>query len=65
VKSNVKKEMVSLRIPQPLNKQLTEYLAPKGITKNAFILGLINKELERAGRLKKRQSSSKQAATRY
>lgn len=48
-----KKEMVSLRIPQPLNKRLTEYLAPKGITKNAFILGLINKELDKA---KKREA---------
>lgn len=41
-----KKELVSVRIPQQLNKRLAEYLEPKGVSKNAFILGLINRELD-------------------
>ena len=44
----IKKKLVSLRIPEEMNKQLAEYLAPKGMTKNSFILGLISRELERA-----------------
>ena len=55
-----KKEMVSVRVPQALNKKLTEYLAPRGITKNSFILGLINRELEGAA-LAGRQMDTKQA----
>ena len=51
--TNKEKERITVRLPNELNKQLTEYLAPKGITKNAFILGLINKELDKA---KKREA---------
>jgi len=42
-----KKELVSLRIPAKLNKKLTEYLAPIGLSKNAYILSLIYKELKK------------------
>lgn len=42
------KERLTVRLPSELNKRLTEYLMPRGIGKNAFILGLINKELETA-----------------
>ena len=52
----IKKELVSLRIPEQLNKQLAEYLAPKGITKNSFILGLINRELDKVKRMKAKEA---------
>lgn len=51
-----KKEMVSVRVPQELNKKLTEYLAPMGMTKNSFILGLINRELDKAKRMKVKEA---------
>lgn len=41
------KEMVSVRIPRDMNAKLTEYLKKIGITKNAFILSLIKKELDK------------------
>ena len=41
-----KKELVSVRIPEELNKKLTEHVTPLGISKNAFILGLIYRELK-------------------
>lgn len=41
----LKKELVSLRIPESLNKKLAEHVAPLGISKNAFILGLIHREI--------------------
>lgn len=44
------KEMVSVRIPKEMNKKLSEFLKPIGITKNAFILNLIKRELIRAER---------------
>ena len=40
-----KKEMLSLRIPKELNQKLTERVTPMGISKCAFILNLIHKEL--------------------
>ena len=43
-----KKELVSLRIPVNLNKKLEEYVAPMGLSKNAYILGLLNRELDKA-----------------
>ena len=43
--NELKKELVSLRIPETLNKKLAEHVAALGISKNAFILGLIHKEL--------------------
>ena len=42
------KERLTVRLPKELNQKLTEYLEPKGIPKNAFILGLINRELDGA-----------------
>lgn len=41
----LKKELVSVRIPKELNKKLTEHVAAMGLSKTAFILNLINKEL--------------------
>lgn len=41
------KEMLSVRIPKEMNKQLSDYLKPLGITKNSFILNLIKIELEK------------------
>lgn len=41
-----KRELVSVRIPKELNKRLTEYVAEIGISKAAFILQLIYKELK-------------------
>lgn len=43
--NTLKKELVSVRIPEPLNRKLAEHVAPLGMSKNAFILSLINKEL--------------------
>lgn len=42
------KEMVSVRIPKEMNAQLTSYLKPIGITKNAFIISLLQRELKKA-----------------
>jgi predicted DNA-binding protein len=39
--------MVSVRIPEEMNGKLTELVNKLGITKNAFILSLINKELHK------------------
>ena len=58
--TKVEKQMIPVRIPKELNGRLTEYLAPRGITKNSFILGLINRELEGAA-LAGRQMDTKQA----
>lgn len=44
---NQEKEMVSVRIPKNMNQKLTEYVKEIGITKNAFILSLINQEIEK------------------
>lgn len=40
-----KKELLSVRIPKWLNEKLTDHVTKLGITKTAFILVLINKEL--------------------
>lgn len=42
-----KKELVSVRIPTELNKKLAEHVAAKGISKTAFILTLIDKEISK------------------
>ncbi len=42
-----KKELVSVRIPEALNKKLAEHVAKIGISKTSFILQLINKELQK------------------
>jgi|GEM_PF-3566472 len=44
-----KKELVSLRIPPDLNKRLANHVKPMGLSKNAFILGLVNRELDKRG----------------
>lgn len=44
-KTRLEKELVSVRIPKELNKKLSLYVKKMGISKNAFILTLINKEL--------------------
>ncbi|MBR1730070.1 MAG: hypothetical protein IJ728_11175 [Selenomonadaceae bacterium] len=43
----IQKENVSIRIPSNINKQLTNYVAMLGMTKNAFILNLIYQELNK------------------
>lgn len=40
-----KKELVSVRIPKELNKKFAKHVASMGISKTAFILNLINREL--------------------
>lgn len=42
----VKKELITFRIPKDLNEKFSELVAKKGVSKNAFIIGLINRELE-------------------
>lgn len=46
MKSPIKKEMLSVRIPKPLNKEFTAYANRCGISKTAIILILIKRELE-------------------
>lgn len=41
-----KKQLLSVRIPMEINKQLSEHVKQLGISKNAFILTLLNKELK-------------------
>ncbi len=43
-----RKELLSLRIPPELNRQLANHVKPMGLSKNAFILGLVNRELEQS-----------------
>ena len=42
------KELVSVRIPKDLNKKLADHVAKLGISKTAFILGLINREISKS-----------------
>ena len=42
------KKQIGIRIPKELNEQLEKHVAKIGISRPAFILGLIYKELERA-----------------
>ena len=44
---NQDKKQLGVRIPKELNEQLERHVAKIGISKPAFILGLIYKELER------------------
>ena len=43
------KNRITVRLPAELNSKLSKYLEPIGISKNAFILGLINKEMRKNG----------------
>ena len=43
-----RKELLSLRIPPELNRRLANHVKPMGLSKNAFILGLVNRELEQS-----------------
>ena len=45
------KELVSVRLPKALNKKLAKHVKPMGLSKNAFILSLINRELAEAKKL--------------
>ena len=56
----VKKETVSVRLTPTTNKQLTEHVANLGISKNAFILNFINKELNKAHRRMNLNTNCKQ-----
>lgn len=41
------KQMLSVRIPREMNKELDDYVAAIGASKNSFVLMLIAKELKR------------------
>ena len=43
----LKKVLVSIRIPEEMNKELTQLVEPLGLSKNAFIIGLIHKALKK------------------
>lgn len=44
----IKKELISVRLPPAINKKFTEHVHALGISKNAFLLNIINKELLKA-----------------
>lgn len=44
--NSLKKELVSVRIPIELNKKFTNHVSALGISKTAFFLGLLHKELK-------------------
>lgn len=44
-----KKELVSLRIPSETNQKLSAHVKKLGISKNAFVLTLLSKELKKSG----------------
>ena len=43
----IKKNNLTIRIPININKKFTKHVSKIGISKNAFILNLINKELNK------------------
>lgn len=43
----LKRVLVSIRMPEEMNKELTELVEPLGLSKNAFIIGLIHKALKK------------------
>ena len=45
--NSLKKELVSVRIPIELNTEFANHVAKIGVSKNAFILGLIYDELKK------------------
>lgn len=47
MKAIIKKELLSIRIPSHINKRLGEHVQQLGISKNAFVLNLINEELSK------------------
>lgn len=47
MKTKIKKETLSIRLPVELNKKFTKYITSLGMSKNAFIISLIIKELEK------------------
>ena len=47
VQTDTKKGQICVRIPENLNKRLEEHVRQIGISKPAFILGLIYAELEK------------------
>ena len=44
------KKQLGIRIPKELNEQLERHVAKIGISKPAFVLGLVYKEMERVSR---------------
>lgn len=42
-----KKELISVRLPTALNKKLARHVSVMGLSKSAFIIGLINNELSK------------------
>lgn len=45
---DVKKEIVSVRIPEDINRRFAAHVKKLGLTKNSFILTLISKELSKS-----------------
>lgn len=43
----LERELVSVRIPKELNKKLAKHVAAMGLSKTAFIINLIYKELKK------------------
>ena len=43
----IKKELLTVRLPTEINHQFSEMVAQLGISKNAFILNLIHKEIKK------------------
>lgn len=62
----IAKELLSVRIPKELNKKFSKHIAPLGISKNAFILSLIHKEISKdttANTLENKNESAEQTTT--
>lgn len=53
-----KKENLSIRIPVELNNKFTDYVSQLGVTKNAFILNLIHREMKKKNSLIKESKDS-------
>ena len=44
------RQLVSVRLSAEMNKKFAEHVAKLGISKNAFIINLINKELSKTNK---------------
>lgn len=43
-------ERITVRLPKEMNNMLSKMVSRMGLTKNAYVLGLINRELEKEKR---------------
>lgn len=53
-----KRELVTLRIPASTNQKLASITRDLGISKNAFLLNLINKEIRKSDKQNKKSDTS-------